>query len=250
MNKNNVIFKSLLWIVIFVSSIVLVFTTNRLLKRNEASKRLDLLATLEDKEKGGSIQIINESSTSYSTPSNLQKKWLDINPDYQGWLKIENTNIDYPLVRSKDNHFYLNRDFLKEDSELGAIFMDYRNIGNFNDRHTVIYGHYTWTGKMFGHLHNYKEELFSKENRIIKLKTIYGDKEFEIFSVYVDSAEDYELKINFKDDIDYVEYLQSLSDLSLHSFELNPNPEKLLLTLATCSYEVGDGRLIVHAIEK
>ena len=250
MNKNSIIFKFLLWLIIFISFLVLVFTTNRQLKRNEASNRIDALTILEEKEKKYKDQTNDDSLTTYSTKTNPQKKWLDLNSDYQGWLKIENTNIDYPLVRARDNIFYLNKDFLKEESELGAIFMDYRNIGNFNDKHTAIYGHYTWTGKMFGDLHNYKEESFLNKNRIIDLKTLYGEKEFEIFSVYIDSAEDYELKINFTDDNDYLEYLQFLNSLSVHNFEFNPDSEKLLLTLATCSYEVGNGRLIVHAIEK
>ena len=250
MNKNSIIFKFLLWLIIFISFLVLVFTTNRQLKRNEASNRIDALTILEEKEKKYKDQTNDDSLTTYSAKTNPQKKWLDLNSDYQGWLKIENTNIDYPLVRARDNIFYLNKDFLKEESELGAIFMDYRNIGNFNDKHTAIYGHYTWTGKMFGDLHNYKEESFLNKNRIIDLKTLYGEKEFEIFSVYIDSAEDYELKINFTDDNDYLEYLQFLNSLSVHNFEFNPDSEKLLLTLATCSYEVGNGRLIVHAIEK
>ncbi|MDY0236888.1 MAG: class B sortase [Gudongella sp.] len=250
MNKSNILFKYILWIIIFISLIVLVFAINREYKRNEASKRLYTISILENNEKEDNSIVINEDNTKYSTKTNLQKTWLDINPDYQGWLQIENTNIDYPVVRAIDNYFYLDKDFLKEDSELGAIFMDYRNIGNFNDRHTAIYGHYTWTGKMFGDLHNYKEELFSNENRIIKFNSLFGEKEFEIFSVYVDSAEDYKLKFDFEDDIEYLEYLKSLNELSIHSFESNLDPDKLLLSLATCSYEVSNGRLIVHAIEK
>lgn len=252
MIKNKQFLKYILWIIIVLSSIVLVFASYKQFKRIEASNRLDEITSIKKSIEDDSNIIVSEnnSNTSYSIKSNDQKEWLDINPDYQGWLQIENTNIDYPVVRAIDNYFYLDRDFLKKKSELGAIFMDYRNIGNFNDRHTAIYGHYTWTGKMFGDLHKYKEELFSNENRIIKLNTLYGEKEFQIFSVYVDSAEEYKLKFDFKDDAEYKGYLKILSELSMHPFESNLNSEKLILTLATCSYEVGDGRLIVHAIEK
>lgn len=250
MNRKNQLLKHVLWVIIVSAFSILLFTSYKQIKRIEASKRLDEINLLSKDSNEYTNLIINDDANVYSIESNSQKKWLDINPDYQGWLRIENTNIDYPVVRGQDNYFYLDRDFLKEKSELGAIFMDYRNIGNFNDKHTAIYGHYTWTGKMFGDLHNYKEASFSNENRIIKFNTIYGEKEFEIFSVYIDSAEDYKLSFNFKDDSNYTNYLQSLSEMSIHSFEWIPDPEKLLITLATCSYEVGDGRLIVHAIEK
>lgn len=250
MNKNKLFIKYILWIIMIISFLVLVFALNRQYKRNEASKRLDTISILEDNVKNDKELTIDEDSNLFSNKANPQKKWLDINPDYQGWLQIENTNIDYPVVRSVDNHFYLDRDFLKEKSELGAIFMDYRNIGNFNDRHTAIYGHYTWTGKMFGDLHKYKNDDFSKDNRIIKFNTLFGEREFEIFSVYIDSAEDYKLKFDFKDDNEYKDYLAGLNDLSIHNFKSNLDSEKLLITLATCSYEVGNGRLIIHAIEK
>lgn len=160
------------------------------------------------------------------------------------------TKIDYHVVKAVDNKYYLKKDFFKEKSDAGSIFMDYRNIGNFLDKHTIFYGHYQKNGEMFADLHKYKDNNFATENKIITFDSLYGKKEFEIFSIYVDSANDYELELLFEDDRGYEDYLKSLNELSMHPFELQVSPEKRLLTLATCSYEVDNGRLMVHAIEK
>ena len=253
MANNRQILKYFLWTVIVVSLGVLLFATNKGLKRIESKKRIEDLSAIIEKPIAKIHPLIEEDPIDekvYSIDSNPQKEWLDINGDYQGWLAIEGTNIDYPVVRAVDNFYYLDRDFLKEKSELGAIFMDYRNIGNFNDRHTAIYGHFTWNGQMFADLHKYKEEGFSKENPIITLNTLYGEKQFQIFSVYVDSAKDYKLKFQFGDDREYEDYLKDLQNMSIYELPFDLDPDKLLITLATCSYEIGDGRLILHGIEK
>lgn len=253
MSKNRQILKYFLWTVIVVSLGVLLFSTYIGLKRINAEKRIEEFSAKMEKPISKSEKPIEEDPIDdkvYSIDSNPQKQWLDINSDYQGWLSIEGTNIDYPVVRAVDNFYYLDRDFLKEKSELGAIFMDYRNVGNFNDRHSAIYGHFTWNGKMFADLHKYKEEDFAKQNSIITLNTLYGEKQFQIFSVYVDSAKDYRLKFQFLDDREYEDYLKDLQNMSIYDLSFDWDPDKLLITLATCSYEVGDGRLIVHGIEK
>ncbi len=254
MAKNRHFLKYLLWTIIIISSISLVFFGTKQIKRLNSEKILKEFSEKIEKptviKESSIIEDNNVEEKVYSIESNPQKEWLDVNQDYQGWLSIEGTNIDYPTVRAVDNYFYLDKDFLKNKNELGAIFMDYRNVGNFNDRHTAIYGHYTWNGKMFADLHNYKEEGFGKENNVIKFNTLYGEKEFQIFSVYVDSAEDYRLELDFKDDNEYQNYLEKLKDLSLYEIPADLSEDKLLLTLATCSYEIGNGRLIVHGIEK
>ena len=257
MAENRPYLKYLLWAIIVFFTVILIISSYKQIKRIESQKRLENLNTKIEKPTikiepiiDPIIEEIIPDQGVYSILPNLQKEWLDINSDYQGWLSVEGTNIDFPTVRAIDNYYYLDRDFLKKKSELGAIFMDYRNIGNFNDRHTVIYGHYTWNGQMFADLHNYKDENFGRENNIISFNTLYGEKEFKIFSIYVDSAADYTLKLNFEDDLEYENYLKDLKELSLYELTADLAGDKLLITLATCSYEVGNGRLIIHAIEK
>lgn len=168
------------------------------------------------------------------------------NPDYRFWLKVDNTNIDYPVVQSKDNNYYLKHDFNKDYLASGSIFMDYRNDFE-NDKSIIVYGHHMRNKTMFGELANFKKEGFFKENNLIKVN--YKDKTYtyEVFSTYVaDFKNDY-LKVNFKNESDYQSYLNYIQERSLYKKNLQLNTNDKIITLYTCSYEFKDARTIIHA---
>lgn len=190
------------------------------------------------------VQINND----YDYKPNKNSEYLAMNSEFTGWITIAETVIDYPIVRGSDNKFYLNRDIYKNSSDAGAIFMDYRNIGQFNDQHTIIYGHYMKNGTMFGGLHEYKEETYFNTHDKIKVSGLYGEKTYTIFSAYLVSADEYKLELHFKGG-DYKNYLETLQSYSMHKKNLILSEDKALLTLATCSYETENGRIIIHAIE-
>ncbi|OJT92126.1 class B sortase, partial [Clostridioides difficile] len=107
----------------------------------------------------------------------------DKNNDYRFWLKINNVNINYPVVQGYNNDFYLTHDFYKNYLPLGSIFMDYRN--NFeNDKSLIVYGHYMKNKTMFGQLENYTDEVFFKENNLVEINYKVQTYTYEIFSVY------------------------------------------------------------------
>ena len=166
-----------------------------------------------------------------------------------GWITIANTNINYPYVRSKDNEDYLERDFYRQKSAAGAIFMDYRNLGNFNDRHTILYGHNMKSKTMFHQLNNYEDKGFFEENLVIEISGLYETKTFQVFSAYEVSANEYIFQLNFQNQEEYHRYLQSIASLSLHTNAVALDPNQKLLTLATCSYGVDNGRFVIHALE-
>ncbi len=170
---------------------------------------------------------------------------LDENSDFSGWLQVPNTAISYPVVKSSDNEYYLDRDFYGNKTPAGSIFMDYRNLGSGLDTHTILYGHNMKDGTMFHNLRYFKDLDFFQNNRRITVETLYGEKTYEIFSVYPVSAETYTLSLEVDPD-----YTASLLDRSIHgTLSLDIPAEAKLLTLATCTYEVDDGRLILHAYE-
>lgn len=195
------------------------------------------------------IEGTSSSEPSYVYKENINIKWLAINPDFMGWLQIPGTNIDYPFVRSKDNQDYLKRDFNGNYSESGTLFMDYRNLGNFNDPHTLIYGHNMKNKSMFQNLTYYLDLDFFSHNQLIQLSGLYETRTYKIFSVYEISADDYVFTLQFENDAEYLAYLNGLEDLSLHRQDLVPEAGQRLLTLVTCSYGVNNGRTIVHAVE-
>lgn len=187
-------------------------------------------------------------SPAFTYKENDNKEWLSINPDFMGWLQIPGSDIDYPFVRGQDNTHYLKRDFYGKYSESGSVFMDYRNLGNFNDQHSLVYGHNMKNKTMFYDLIKYKDAEFLAENPLVNLSGLYETKTYKIFSVYEISADDYEFTLEFENDSAYLNYLKELEALSLHPQNNELTSRQKLLSLVTCSY--GDNsRIIVHAIE-
>lgn len=242
---------------ILVLLIIMISSGFRLIQRKSSEKEVSGLLALRSSEnfeaseliEADPIEVYNEQpEIKYDYKPNKNSEYLAINSDFTGWITIADTVIDYPIVRGSDNEFYLNRNIYKKSSDAGAIFMDYRNIGQFNDQHTIIYGHYMKNGTMFGGLHEYKEETYFKTHDKIKLSGLYGEKTYTIFSVYIVSADDYKLEIDFIGG-NYENYVQSLWSISMHKKDFIFNEDKALLTLATCSYELENGRIVIHAIE-
>lgn len=171
----------------------------------------------------------------------------DINSDIVGWISIENTGVDYPVVQSSNNEYYLNHNVEHQSSARGSIFMDYRN-NNVNDNiHTVIYGHHMKDGSMFGELSKYKHAAYYDEHSTITVEGPEGLSKWQIFSVYVYSPEDQFFEYEFADDEQYNAYLEKISKKSSYDTEVEVNSDDQLLTLVTCTYEITDARFIIHA---
>jgi sortase B len=196
-------------------------------------------------------EIIPEDTTKYiiELRKNPNSELLAINNDFVGWVKVDGTDVDYPVVKHSDNDFYLDRDFYKEDNIAGSIYMDYRNFGNELDGNIVIYGHNMKNGTMFNSLNAYKDERFFNDNPTITFSNLYETFEYEIFSVYWVSANDYTLEFNFKN-TNIEDYYNFLKGKSLFQRDTETYDVNQIITLATCSYEVDNGRLMVHGILK
>lgn len=172
------------------------------------------------------------------------------NPDVVGWIKLEETEIDYPIVQAEDNAYYLKRDWLGQDNSAGAIFMDYRNDPEgLEERksHTILYGHHRQDGSMFQNLMKYKEEAYFQENPTFEVTDQYGTHTFEIFSVYVTNIDFYFIETRFPKDEDFEGFLDSIIERRKFDTEVTVTAEDHLLTLSTCTYEYDDARFVVHA---
>lgn len=189
----------------------------------------------------------DDSEGNHSNENNRYKELTSINSDYRFWLKIENTNIDYPVVQSQDNQYYLKHDFNKNYLASGSIFMDYRN--KFEEDHSIIlYGHDMKNKSMFGEVANFKKEDFFNENNLIRVEYKGMTYIYEVFSAYV--ADFYHgdyLKIHFEDEKDKQAYLNYIKDRSLYQKQIELNANDQIMTLYTCSYEFENARTIVHS---
>ena len=166
--------------------------------------------------------------------------------DYRGWIKIDNTNINYPIVQGKDNSFYLDKDINKNYLSSGSIFMNYLNHG-FNDENTVLFGHHMRNKTMFAQLKKYKEKEFFYGDNDIVIEVENGKVlKYKVFSAYVTDSKDNYIKTNFDDKDQYKEFLEDIKNKSQYKSDIDVNENDKIITLSTCSYEFNDARMVVH----
>ncbi len=190
----------------------------------------------------------------------------DINSDIVGWINIPgladnkgDDYIDYPVVQTTDNDFYLNHDFFKNEKEYGALFADYhvkidRNSGPQN---TIIYGHNMGAGTFFSHLHDYKKRAsFVKEHNIITYSTLWEENDYIIVGCFLTGVKDeqdnqpmfrYHYCFNFDDMSDFDYWYKNLLYRNYYVTNIDCSIADEYITLSTCSTEFYDSRFVVVA---
>lgn len=180
------------------------------------------------------------------------KELYNTNNDIVGWVRIDNTNIDYPVMQTKNEpYYYLRRNFYKEYSQWGTPFLDEKCDIQDSDC-LIIYGHHIQNSKMFGELNNYKKEEYYKNHKYIKFYTMTEKREYEIIAVFKTVAytgfKYYEYN-NFKDEREFEIFIEKCKKLSFYNIEKSINYGEKLIILSTCEYSQENGRLVVVAKE-
>ena len=176
---------------------------------------------------------------------------ISLNSDTIGWIRVWGTDINYPVVQTNDNSFYLTHSFDKSYNKAGWIFVDYTNSSrkdNQLDANTVIYGHNRQNKSMFGTLSNTLKENWRdvEKNRYINFSKLEESMLWEVFSTYTIDSEYYYIRTSFTTDEDYEEFLKTIKARSIYNFNINVTTEDRILTLSTCT-NIGEGRTVVHA---
>ncbi|PRR84653.1 class B sortase [Clostridium vincentii] len=170
---------------------------------------------------------------------------LSINPDFKSWISINDTEINYPVVKTDNNELYLTHNFKKEENAGGAIFISTNNIEPFSDKNTILHGHHMKDGSMFADLEKYKDESFAKEHPIY-ISTRDKVLKYDVFTVFIEKADNGSYQNSFASNDEYVNYINKLKGKSLFNIEAgNFTQDDKIITLSTCDYDVDDGRLIV-----
>ena len=170
------------------------------------------------------------------------------NSDTVGWIQVQGTNINYPIVQTTNNDYYLNHAFDKTENKAGWVYMDYRNNAvNFN-QNTIIYAHSRYNGTMFGSLKNILNSSWytNKENHIIRLSTPTENTMWQVFSVYTIPKESYYITPSFPTDESYQEFLNTIKGRSEVDFSGTVSTGDKVLTLSTCKDNFGN-RIVMHA---
>ena len=192
------------------------------------------------------------------------KKLVEINNDVVGYLKIEDTVIDYPVVQRKqdeNNDFYTNHDFDKEEAKAGAIFLDWRNYFDYvvdgtkafaNSQNLVIYGHEMKDGQMFGGLKDYMSADYLADHPIIELSSNYEKYKYKIFAVFIVDADDTTdtkfdcwNKLNFENEKEFYEFVNNARKRSYVFNDVDVVYGDELVSLQTCHSMFESARLYV-----
>ena len=168
-----------------------------------------------------------------------------INPDIVGWIYIEGTDINYPVVQGTDNDYYLKHLFDGTYNSSGCIFLDYRCSADFSDRHSIIYGHHMNNKTMFGGLMSFKDQTFYDEHSVALLVTPTVYYKIQFFSGYVSDnwGNAWDLVL---DDSSYAAWLHEIQAKSCFETEYAPAPEDRIITLSTCTYEFDSAKFVLH----
>ena len=173
---------------------------------------------------------------------------LKENSDTVGWLIVNETNINYPVVQTNNNDYYLTHAFDKSSNNAGWVYADYRDNFNILNKNLIIYGHGRKDKIMFGSLtKTLDKSWYSKEqNQIIQLSTLKYNTMWQIFSIYTKEAESYYITTDFDSNQEYATFLKEMNDRSIYNFGVNLSTDDKILTLSTC-YNDNGIRLVVHA---
>ena len=254
MNKKYIIILLLLIVILAISSFFIIkeFAENK--------KETDIYDELQEivLEENTDIDTTNvdteiekskgESSNKYNL-ENIAK----INSDVVGWIKIENTNIDYPVMQNGD--YYLHRNIYKNYSSHGTPYLaEYCNI-QYSDN-LIIYGHHMNDNSMFAQLDDYKKHSFYENHKYIKFYSYYNgitiEKTYEIAIafktvVYSDKGFKYYNYTNFSDIQELNEFVENCRKLEFYNTGIDINYGDKLITLSTCEYSQKNGRIVVVA---
>ncbi|WP_138160635.1 class B sortase [Peptoniphilus catoniae] len=196
---------------------------------------------LYTQEEQSSGYTINEDEIARGRIADLKSAY----PFVVAWIKIPHTSIDYPVVKTKDNDFFLTHNYKGEYNPFGAIYMDFRNNELFTDQNTILYGHNVIRGGNFRDLHLYEKEGFFEKSPYIEILTTEGYKKYQIFAAYIAGPLDKFRSPSYSPEEaeDLKAYIKERNILSADL----PEDFKDVITLQTCS--PNNKRLVIQGVK-
>lgn len=240
MKKKNKILITLIQIVLIV---VIIFSGIKIIEWIKSNKKnKDIMSEIKE-----NVVINNEMDSNNEEYKIDFAKLKQKNSDAIAWIKVNGTDIDFPVVKGTDNSYYLTHNFDKEKNKSGWIFADYRNKFDGTDKNIIIYGHNMKNGSMFASLKDViKEEWYNNENnKYIALITENENCKYQVFSVYQIETEEYYLQINISN---FKEFVEKIKGRSKKDFNVDIKETDSILTLSTCADNT-KYRVVLHAVK-
>lgn len=243
MKKNNNTKIIFYFIIYFLLFFVLIYSGIKIYewyrdknKNNEIAKKIKETVIVESNGKNKEEYLIDFD------------KLKEQNNEAIAWIKVNNTNIEYPVLKADNNNFYLNHSFDRSKNSAGWIFADYRNKIDNTDKNIVIYGHNMRDGSMFGSMKNILNSDWYENEKNTNI-TLYTENEkciYKVFSIYKIESEDYYIKTGFNNDDDFEKFIKTIKARSIKEFNVDCLKNDSILTLSTCSNN-NKYRVVLHA---
>ena len=244
--KNKKYKKAILNLILYIILLsILIYSGIKIFKwykdktnNNKIAEQIKSTVIVEEKNE-------DENKDEYTVDFNKLKEQ---NNETIAWLKVNNTNVEYPVVKGTNNSFYLNHSFDKSSNSAGWIFADCRNKFDNTDKNIVIYGHNMRDGSMFGSMLNILNSKWyeNEENTNITLYTENEKCIYKVFSVYKIENEDYYIKTEFKNGNEFEGFIKNLKKRSIKDFNVDVSKDDNILTLSTCANN-NKYRVVLHA---
>ena len=244
--KNKKYEKTILNLILYIILLsILIYSGIKIFKwykdktnNNKIAEQIKSTVIVEEKNE-------DENKDEYTVDFNKLKEQ---NNETIAWLKVNNTNVEYPVVKGTNNSFYLNHSFDKSSNSAGWIFADCRNKFDNTDKNIVIYGHNMRDGSMFGSMLNILNSKWyeNEENTNITLYTENEKSIYKVFSVYKIENEDYYIKTEFKNGNEFEGFIKNLKKRSIKDFNVDVSKDDNILTLSTCANN-NKYRVVLHA---
>lgn len=237
------------FIILFIISIILILIYCFFAYRNRKEGKMIL-----DNIKINKNEITEQKNKRMLQLTELKKQ----NEDIVGWIEIKGTDINYPVLQTTDNEFYMTHNYKKEYSKTGSLILDKDYNWELPSTNLLIYGHNNNNKTMFQELVNYKDESYYKKHPDIKFTTVNEDAEYEIIAtfysrVYYKNEENvfrYYYFINANNQKEFDNYVNECKKASIYYIDKTAKYGDQLLTLSTCSYHTENGRFVVVARKK
>lgn len=254
--RKRKVYISILALILFISVSYLIFYFYMYAKNDSQYTELSELVKEDKTEEKYSVNIVQ---TDNSIPPVLSKyeTLYQKNQKIVGWLKVEGTKIDYPVMQTVNNEYYLDHNYNQEYDKNGSIFLDKDCDAAHPNDNMIIYGHHMKSGKMFGTLNYYASEDFYKEHPTIMFDTIYEEGEYDVMYVFrskIYSEEEIVFKyykfIDATSENEFESNMNEMEQLSLYDTGIKAKYGDKLITLSTCDSSETNGRFVVVAKKK
>ena len=178
------------------------------------------------------------------------KSLKQVNNEALGWIYIEDTPINYPLLQTDNNDYYLKHTYDRRYSDFGSIFIDYRSSSDLTDPNTIIYGHNTKNGSMFGTLKKYKDKSYLEQHPCFYI--IYEDAtyKYEIISAFTAQISNPVYNLDFADENKFTDWITQVCKSSeVDAGNYVPTGEEKIVTLSTCTSRTRTERFVIVGVQ-